>query len=474
MSLNRYFHNFDSFIFEKNANKLIAKAKKLEAEAEFMKSKGKEKKAERLLKKAAELKKEAETLNSGDNTGDNDNVQNITDDVVTTNDENENNDEEQKLSDNYASSAIDGINELVTLLSNEIFKGKTLEIIGFTSTTGSDSYNKSLSLRRSRIVINSIKDLMDQKKIENYNDITFKVQGYGEEKDRLIVVNDTSLDTIQVGSNYDAENVKKKIEEVGDSKETRQELNRRVEVSLPNIKPKYKVKTKLEEKPEKEKEVEKPLPPNPTEIEFNFNSYILREDSKNILQKFAKAVKTWNDQSEDDKIENIYMSAHTFVPRKKTDTNKEFHFILSANRASMVRRFLESQKIDVEMEIAPVGYEIPNDDGDDKRVEIRFEEDDTIKAAKVKFAELAGEFNASEVEGYYDNEANDVMKNSPLRKICLKNVEARREQKVIPPELWNDDLGQLEKDLDRFKNRVRKRTNLNDDEIEETYVFERQ
>jgi len=526
-----YFKNFNNFLNEANNDRLLKRAEKLEADAKFAQSKGNNKKAERLLKKAQDLKAKSDNketnnkdddginnidtnknINSKEKSGENiDNKEenktkqnNIQDDKILMqriNNWNTNhaqnfkfkNDEpkdtdikddnptgqlevlKQKLSDNYKSAAIDSLTNLVNLLSNKIFNGKSIVVIGFTSSTGTDSYNKSLSIRRSRLVINAIKDIMINKKIDNYNNIKFIVDGKGEEKNRRVVINDTSSNeqSIIVGPNYDEKSVKSKLEGNKDTKENRQELNRRVEISLPNIVPKYAIKTDVETQKIETKE-EKPVSPDPTEITFNYNSYILTEKSKNILKSFSDSIKDWNSNENNDKIDIIYMTAHTHIPRSATKSNKEFHFILSANRATMVKMYLENQKIGVEIEIIPVGYDIPNNDGDDKRVEIKFSEDEFIKKAKVIFAKLATEFKVNEVEGFYNNDNNNIIKNVPLRKIILKTIDARREKKVIPIELWDEELSKKERDVERFKNRVRKQSGLTDDQIVNIYVFERQ
>ena len=144
----------------------------------------------------------------------------------------------------------------------------------------------------------------------------------------------------------------------------------------------------------------------------------------------------------------------------------------------MTKIYLETKSLDATIKLAPSAFKIENDNGDDKRIEIRLSEDDLIINAKKVFSEASGkisELKNTLKDGFYDNN-NKMIKNSGMRSDILEVLrELNKDQysKNIPLELWDETLGKLEEDLDRFKNRVRKESELGDDEIEEILVYSR-
>ena len=95
----------------------------------------------------------------------------------------------------------EGINKLIDEFKKkevqDEFNGKELKIIGYTSTTASESYNQKLSLRRAEIVSNSIKNELKKNNIKL--NVKFIEDGKGENVDGLIIINDQSLDPIKWG-----------------------------------------------------------------------------------------------------------------------------------------------------------------------------------------------------------------------------------------------------------------------------------
>lgn len=378
----------------------------------------------------------------------------------------------------YKSQVANAIEKLVDILSKGTFNEKTIDVIGHTSSPASNEYNKALSNRRSMIVINAIKDKYKQKTKEETKAI-LRPLGKGEES--LIITNDeessNDVKDVKVSSDYNKKNIINALN--GDSSaEARQKINRRVEIQLKGVEAEYEIKDN-EVKKSTVQGREKPSPPDPTKITFNYDSYLLSEDSKKLLKGFGSEVKSWNEESEDDKISTFYISAHTQIPKNEKKNDMKLHFVLSSNRAFMVRNYLQSGDVgltDIDFNLLPVAYKIPNDNGDDKRVEISFDENEKIKKAKMEFAELVQSYNFIKADGdFYKPKKDGVVKNVTLRKNILFNIRQKYKGKQIPPELWHEDYSKLEKDLDleNFKTKVRKITGKNDDDIEADLVDEK-
>lgn len=373
------------------------------------------------------------------------------------------------ISGSYKTLAKEGISNIVKFFKNPSFNEQDIEISGYTSTTGSDTYNKSLSDRRAESVLNAIKAQMKDTGVETK--INFITIGHGEDKNHLMILNDTengTPDTIKKGNNVTISD--DKLADIT-TPEKRQEVNRRVEIILKEFSP---VKRDIGEEtpivePEKKKEkvVEKPEAPNPEKLEFNLDSYILTKESEKLLESFASDVKKWNTNKEgDDKIKTIYISSHT---QKVTDDDKKQEKIqdkflahLSNNRAYTVKRFLQIEiGEDISKDIAFFSYPVAFNMGREKKVEIHFDNSKHMQEAKNKFSEMAKKYDIKEGKRGYGG--NNYTLNEAERYRVIFNLKdyakKGRTGKTIPLELWYSSgrfgLG-YEEDFDKFKEEMKK------------------
>jgi outer membrane protein OmpA-like peptidoglycan-associated protein len=369
------------------------------------------------------------------------------------------------LSDERKSAVQEGIDILVRFFSSPHFKGQTIEISGYTSSTGSDSYNLSLSDRRAESVMNSVETLLKEKKVDN--DITFTTVGHGEDTNYLIILNDTTTDPPKVNTKI-AKISKEVIAKITDSKEAKQELNRRVVIKLKGF-PNEEVIGTVEpvEPTEEVKTVEKPETPNPQNVEFNYDSYILTKESEQLLKNFASDVKKYNSSKEgDEKIKTLYISAHTKKPNeenKKNETRqKKLLAHLSTNRAYTVKRYLQIEiGEEISKDITFFSYPVSFNMGKEKKVEIHFDNSKHMQEAKKTFSNMANEYDIKEGKRGYGG--GNYTTNDALRENIIYNIEgyskAGTSSKKIPLELWYSSgrfgLGH-EEGLDKFKDELKK------------------
>lgn len=363
-----------------------------------------------------------------------------------------------EILEDYKISVKDGIVSLCKAFANKNFEGKNIDISGFTSTPATDQYNMDLSIRRAKIVMNAIKWQLENTGINTK--ITFNAKGFGEQKEFLIIKNDNDLEKLVIMDGVTiGENTLKELES---SKEKRQALNRRVEISLPEFT--GKIVSKIEDRKEQIVEVEKPKIPDAEKIQFNFDSYILTKESEAILNKFASNLKGYLEKK--DEIKDIFISAHTL---KAEETNKQQEnsqikklILLSCNRAFTVKNYIKKiigKELADKMNyyVYPVAFSM----GKEKKVVIEFENSVFMKDAKSKFENIADQMKLSKSEYGYD--LHKYIINKPLRDGILYNLRQLIKitpKPVIPLELWyGKDYGRFglgyEEDLESFKNKVK-------------------
>jgi outer membrane protein OmpA-like peptidoglycan-associated protein len=359
----------------------------------------------------------------------------------------------------------DGIIYLAQILSNPAFSGQNIEISGYTSTTASASYNASLSDRRAESALNAVEGVMKEKGVDT--DIAFSTVGHGEDTNYLIILNDTTTQQPPKVNTKIATLTKDVIEGITNSKEARQELNRRVIIKLKGFTIKEEIGETPEDPEKPEKKVEKPELPNPENVNFNYDSYILTNDSQSLLESFASDIKKWNSaKKEDEKIKTIYISAHT---KKPADLNKKQEKIqdellahLSTNRAYTVKRYIQT-KIgdDIAKDITFYMYPVAHTMGKEKKVMIDFENSKHMQEAKSKFEDMAGQYDIKVSKRGYGGK--NYTKNEALRDTIIYNLKGYskvgKADKVIPLELWYSKgkfgLG-FEEDFQDFKNEIEK------------------
>lgn len=354
------------------------------------------------------------------------------------------------IADEYKIKVKEAINKMIDFFSNEkiiqSFNNKELLVIGYTSTTASNSYNDALSLRRAKIVANSIKNLIKNKKI-NIN-IKFKEEGMGENPNSLIIVNDQSLEPVQLGKGVKLSPEIMNL--VTNNKEERQKLNRRVKITLPEfigVEPEIKISPKEEVK----KEIPKPELPNPTDITFNFDSYILTKKGQNILSIFCDDLKNWNTQNKDNAFKTLYISSHTLRGKESNNPNKKRDeelrdnklTILSANRAKIVEDFIKIKLgEDLAKNITFYSYPVAFTMGEEKKVVINFDKTNHMKTAEQEFNKLSEKYDLPKddkglnLPKYMENK---IEKNSILYNI-ESNMKSNNIKKWIPLELFYDTL----------------------------------
>ena len=360
------------------------------------------------------------------------------------------------IPEKYKIKVREAITKLVEYFKNknvsDSFNGKELLIIGYTSTTASDSYNQALSLRRAKIVSNAIKSLIKQNNIPI--NIIFKEEGMGESPDGLIVVNDQDLEPLQFGKN--APKLDDDIVEIlKTSKEERQKINRRVKITLPEYKFKEVIiePSAVEQPKEEVKEtLKKPELPNPKTIQFNLNSFILTKESQSVLITFCNDLVKWNEtNTEDDKkIKDIYISSHVMRAeeednsRKKKDEKQRDDLLtrLSINRAKLVKDFIIKrlgEKNTIHFYIYPVAFKMGNTE---KKVVINFEKGDHMTKAEETSRELMAQYGIK--FGQYGVDTPIYDENKSLVERTFYNIKSSMSEnkisKWIPIELFYDEL----------------------------------
>ncbi len=359
------------------------------------------------------------------------------------------------IAEEYRTKVDEALKKFIEFLKNEkVSKSlKAIDIIGYTSTTGSTEYNQSLSERRAKIVANAIQNMIKQSKINIQLSINKK--GEGENPNYLIIANDQSLDPIKMGKNAPqlSPDILSKLEK---SKEERQKINRRVRITLPNLSLPLETPKKITVEEVKKEEVKKPQPPTPTDITFNFNSFILTKEGQSVLSTFCENIKKYNDSVKDDtKIKELYISSHTKVGKgdgkneKEDSKNQEVMLvILSANRAQFVRDFIrlkfgEDFAKTITFHVYPTAFKMSSNE---KKVVINFEKTEHMKTAETVFKELASTYNLPQKNGELEN-LPTYLENKGLEKIINKNITTiisnnldKNTKKSIPLELAYDDL----------------------------------
>jgi len=351
----------------------------------------------------------------------------------------------------------DGIIKIAELLTSKngdsfMFKGRTINIVGHTSSPAKPEYNIILAKRRSDFVINAIKSAMNTilKNSAKPEDIVSFVSAPKGETE-LIIRNDTQSGDAILNTNN------KEIEGSIDVKqyqtpEQKQGLNRRVVIGLDKFPIRYN-------QPEKEiisSSTDIPII-NPTDVKFNTDSYILTSKSDSILTNFAneilEAIKN------NSNLTDIYICSHSHKAKEEDPNdiidqeNKIFY--ISLNRAVSVKNFLQNRGIKIKYHLIPCSYLIPkgNSADENKRVEIYFNENNDVKKAKNAFNQLSKKYGIENNNGEYD--ADRILTNKVLRKDIITNIIACMKEGVkekwIPLELWYDEYGTNEDNLKAYK-----------------------
>jgi outer membrane protein OmpA-like peptidoglycan-associated protein len=366
------------------------------------------------------------------------------------------------IADEYKIKVDEGLKKFIEFLKNEkVSKSLTaLDIIGYTSTTGSPEYNKSLSERRAKIVSNAIQSMIAQAKLP----IKLKIneKGEGENPDYLLIINDQDLTPLKLGKNAPQINPDdlKKLE---NSKEERQKLNRRVRITLPNLNLPLET-PKVIHDPEKLKDmpvVVKPETPEPKDLTFNWDSFILTKEGQSIIKIFCNDLKKYNDsvKEDDKKIKTFFISSHTMLGtgdgiNEREDRKNQEHMlaILSSNRAQFIKDTIKKELLtlgvnkefinSLNFTMYPTSYKMIND----KRVFITFEKTEHMKKAEEIFKELSTTYKLPQVNGSLED-TEKYLNNEPLLKSLEKNIKASivdgdegEDAHWIPLELAYDEL----------------------------------
>jgi outer membrane protein OmpA-like peptidoglycan-associated protein len=393
------------------------------------------------------------------------------------------------IPEEYKIKVREGIVKLVEAFENkkvaDAFGGKELLIIGYTSTTASESYNQALSERRAKIVANAIRSVIKQKNLTL--NVKFKEEGMGKNPAGLIITNDQDLDPIKLGSNAPALDPKT-LELLNTSKEERQKLNRRVKITLPEFKfNETPIKPDVIKPTEETKEevVDKPELPQPESIQFNLNSFILTKESQTVLVTFCNELKKWNDSNKEDdkKIKNIFISSH--VMRKEEENNDrkakdekikdDFLTKLSLNRAKLVKDFIIKrlgENNGVQFYVYPVAFKMGNEE---KKVVINFEKGEHMKKAEQVSKDLMNQYGINFGNFGVDTPTYDDNKSLIERTFynIKQTMDANKSTQWIPIELFYNTLdgyyglefykNQRASFIEEFKNLIKKKKGNVDD-----------
>ncbi len=366
------------------------------------------------------------------------------------------------LSNDRQVKAIEGLRKVVSFFKNSGFNNQKVEISGYTSTPATNQHNDSLSKRRAESVKNVIMSLMKDENITT--NIEFITVGHGEDPKHLLIINDTESDnklnlSNRVGnkSDFNPDNFK--------TPESRQEINRRVELKISNLPylpiiPEIpKVEDKVEDKVEEP--VAPPKTPKPSSIEFNYDSYILTQDSEDLLTSFTENLKKYINA--DNKVKEIYISSHTLKAEEDNPKEQELQaknlFILSTNRAYTVKRYIQKELGEIGDDITFYVYPVSFNMSVEKKVVIEFTKTPDMERAETVFTDLATKYDIP--KNKYGYAGSNYAENDALRKSLLYNlkqlVNKNLVMKKIPLELWYKGkrfgLG-YEKDLDQFKEKI--------------------
>lgn len=323
----------------------------------------------------------------------------------------------------------EAILSLVNILSDQRFKGYTVQIIGHTSTPGPKGreavYNQALSERRALIVFNAV----SEKALELKKDLSHIIyQKIGKGLTDPIILNDKVLDPLkikQMDGVFDAT----MLDALSKSVEERQKINRRVIVTLPNYKepvPIIKVAPVVKSQDERFDKIDV------TGVEFMDDSYVLTEKATAVLDNIAAQIDKRSVSTQ--KIQVVYLSAHTDKARKQSDTNEKMMYILSLNRGLIVEKYLiKKMKSKVKFVRYACAGIIGVTDGDingfdnEKRVQIAFDED--LPKAKKGYTQLLDKYKIS-VGG-------QIIPNETMKESILQDISAYFEDEIVRQEMVN-------------------------------------
>ncbi|MBK0401805.1 hypothetical protein I5M27_02345 [Adhaeribacter sp. BT258] len=198
---------------------------------------------------------------------------------------------------------------------------------------------------------------------------------------------------------------------------------------------------------------------DPNSLVYLSNSYYLNKGSYANITKLAESISAFNDSNPADRITDIYIIAHAHkgLESDSEQSRKQDNilFLLTLNRAVMVKTILANKTKDIKFHLIPVGTKIPvgTTAAENSRTEIFYEANSEVNNARTVFSTLAGHYKVANENGEYVGE--NIVKNDLLRAVVLSNLrsyfDANRKGQFIPIELWDANFGQAEKDLDKFK-----------------------
>jgi outer membrane protein OmpA-like peptidoglycan-associated protein len=177
-------------------------------------------------------------------------------------------------------------------------------------------------------------------------------------------------------------------------------------------------------------------------IGFTPDSYLLTVEGE---QKLAEIAKSINERaSSTQKVETIYLSTHTAgFAYNASDTTKKMMYILSLNRAAMVKRRLQEMldnKSAALVMYACAGA-LSSADGDqdgfddDVRVQMRFNED--LPRAKTAYVKLQNAYGLSA--------GDKIISNNIMRRSILKAVDAYFEDDQLRNMMLDCATGKIKK-----------------------------
>jgi outer membrane protein OmpA-like peptidoglycan-associated protein len=373
------------------------------------------------------------------------------------------------------SAAIDSI---IQILSQDKYKGrvKNISVIGHTSSTWGKATtqvaatnNQKLSEVRAMSVTKTIQ-IKAQQALAG-----IKFEAIGKGLTELIIKNDANEGAAEAGEGS-KQLTSFPFADLTDP-EQKQAINRRVVITLPNFKPKYAPKEEKPATPPPTIVVEKPIAPKPTSIEFNYDSYIPTKNSNRLIVEFANNIVAWNKQKSD-KIKDVYICSHSnkATNKDKSDEKRQDKviFIISLNRALAIKKVMSLIAKDVNFHVIPASYYVTKTDDPtrNKKVELEFEVNDKVKAAKEAYAKLSQLYNVENNNNEYPSD--NILLNKGLRDDIIKDVKqytkAQKADRFIPLELWDSKLGKYEEGLEDFKKRILSLAGGNEDVVK-SYLY---
>jgi flagellar motor protein MotB len=371
------------------------------------------------------------------------------------------------------SAAIDSI---IQILSQEKYKGKIdkISVIGHTSSTWGKATpqvaaanNQKLSQVRAMSVIKTI-----QLKADGLAEFIPLGKGLTE----LIIKNDAVEGAAQAGegskqlTSFPFTNLT--------DPEQKQAINRRVVISLPKFEPKYAPKEETPASPPPAKITKMPVAPKATSIKFNYDSYIPTSSSYNLLIEYANQIAEWNSQKQE-KITDIFICAHSnkAVNNNKSDVERQDKviFIISLNRALIVKKIMAAKLKDVKFHVIPASYYVTKTDDpeNNKKVELVANKvNEQVKLARDAFSKLSKIYKVENVNDEYPSD--EILYNKGLREDVLKDIKqysnANKTKRVVPVEYWYEKYGKYEKGFDRLRDKIIKLAGGTEEDAEE-YVY---